>query len=603
MNDSRENKSPARPENRARARSAFFEKGAALPTRALIALLAGLRLRLLVRRLGGKGRFGALIGILFGLALAAALAIATTLGLQFLIARGGVVWTRFGLALSTFLTALFWVLWPVIALQVDEAQELDRYLHWPIKVSRLYLTQLTLSTLEPAALIFYPLLFGIVVALSSLAQNVALFWVAALLLLPSYVWMLLGSGRLLQSLLLHVLVSRRSGEAIASALLAFIALSMLLPAVDASWLFDRLAAFGQQANLGKIVHSTHAMELLPPGWLARGLWAAIGGDLASAAGYALAMGGVAMLASYLGWLAVDRFHRGGRQKRLRPSEHPSAIDAIDPPQNGDDSENRGDSSHRKNRNAARRRGAEKSAPACALLIAACELRQLWRTPKARLLFAVPFFLLVLLKIVGAPQLLSYARGSIWSGDLYAMLLLYALAVMGAQFLVNGYAYYGDAVALLFASPTPLGAWMIGRNLAFVVYAALQAIGLAALLVWALDADPRTLFLPLAGFGFAAALLFSAGNFLSATAPRRFHTALGRRDRPPAQSAFAVGILLTIAVGATAAVERLTERLFWSPLMSLPLLWAAGFLVYLASLSAAIRTTRKQRERLLAEIRD
>ncbi len=153
-----------------------------------------------------------------------------------------------------------------------------------------------------------------------------------------------------------------------------------------------------------------------------------------------------------------------------------------------------------------------------------------------MLFAVPFFLLIILKIVGASQLLLFVWGDSWACILWSMLGAYVLSMIGGQILANGFGYYSHAIRWVFWLPASHRAWIVGRNLAHGLFATVQFAGLGMVLFLFLpDTSSDLLALPVGSFFFGLFCMLCTGNMLSAIHPRRFHFRLARRDRPEPSS--------------------------------------------------------------------
>lgn len=319
--------------------SAQPRPAAALGLRVALRLLVALRLRLAGRRLAPAG---AVVGAGFSGLLALSVALAAGWGSYWLfagpLARGGAIWLDFGLALFSFLLGLFWLLWPVVAAQIDEAYELSRYFVYPVRPRTLYLAQTIIAFFEPATLLFAAPLVGMTIGLGA-ARGLPL--APALLLLVGYAFMCLAGGRLLANLLLGVLSSRRSGEFLLGAVMLLLLLSFLLPPVDTSWLTKRLGGFGANpADLRLLLRATLSMRHTPLGWLAVGLDATRRGASLSALVALLEMSGLAVVCWFAGLRALERFYRGGGARFWRrarratqsepgPTSPPSRRPAID----------------------------------------------------------------------------------------------------------------------------------------------------------------------------------------------------------------------------------------------------------------------------------
>lgn len=550
-----------------------------------MAELALLRLRLFGRSLGGAGWAGASLSVLALLGAAGGLG----LGGYLLFSRVPVltesrIWMAFFLALYFFLLGVFWILWPLVAAQVDDATELGRYLHFPIRPGRLYLVQTLSALLSPSAFFFYPALVGAGLGLARSLRPGA--W-PTLLLMTCFALMCLAVGRALLNLFLNVMAHRRSAELLFSALLAGLALAAVLPPVDASWLTARFAELAEAApeDLEEIRRAAHAMTDTPPGWIAHGLRAAARGYDATVLRTALGLLLVAGLAWGVGLWALLRFYRGARLWR-RDRKAPRATDRA------------------RARARARARGAWRLPGLSGPVAALCEreLRTLGRSPKGRLLFAMPFFLVILLRLVGAAPLLEYWLGGDWTAQLLAALAVYVLGSLAGQFFANQFGYDGQAVRLLYLLPPAPRDWLLGRNLAHGVYALVQYLALT-LLCFALlpGAAARGLSLPLLFFPVGLLVLLGVGNLLSVRHPRRFVFTLTRRDRPAAASfgvlAAVLGLLLALVAlalwGATAlGVPRA---------LGLLILGGLAVLSYLRLLPLAARELGRRREALVAGI--
>lgn len=539
-------------------------------------LVLGLRFRLASRKLRVRGALGAGLGGLLAAGLAGALGVGSYLlfgeieGIQ-----KSPVWLAFSLGLWAFLLGLFWVIWPVIAAQVDEAYELGRFFRLPVRPARLYAIQSLVGLVEPAVLFFYPALLG---AGLGLARGLAPGAGFSLALFAAYALMLVATGRALLNLFLNLMVSRRSGEILLVGFLVLLSLAALLPPVDAAWLFERLGALGgSDSDLGLLAQTAAALAATPPGLLARGLAAAAAGETGAALGALgtmLALGG---LAWFLGlWLLV-RYYRGGRGLRLLPRR------AAAPPR-------------------------PVSTGLCLPLVAdetaaVCEKewRALVSNPKARLLFAVPFFLVIILKIVGGAALLRWLWGDVWTALLLTVLGLYVLSVWGGQLFSNGFGFEGHAARWPFFSPAPLEHWLRGRALAQAAFVLAQLLGLFAVVLGLMPGVSwRLLGLPALILPAALMLVLGLGGLQSVRHPRRFHFQLSRRDRPSA-----TGVLMVLAgLGAVALAGLGALGLFGDgPGLWLALLGLVGLAALLlrALLGLAARELGARREALIEAV--
>ena len=526
----------------------------------ILGLILGVRFRIFWRRFGDSGCFGSIFGAL----LAVSLSLGLGVGSWCLFSKvdgitSDATWMAFTLSLFTFLVGLFWVVWPVVAAQVDEAYEMERYFRFPVRPLKLYTVALLKGLFEPNVLFFYPILAG---ALLGLASSLEPDTGTVLVLTASYTLMCVTTGRLLLNLMLNIMTSRRSAEILFAAILVALGLAVYIPTVDASWLFARLGEFGDTAqDINLLANTARALSVTPPGLLARGLAASASGHWQAAVGSASLMLFYAGLAWLGGLWLLLRFYRGGRGLRLLPKKAGGkGKKAV----------------HWERRTGWRLPWLAEQTQA----VFEMELRSLVSNPKARMLFAVPFFLLIILKIVGAGQLLMFTWGQAWTAALWSMLGAYVLSMMGGQILSNGFGYYSHAVRWIFWTPAPYNSWLVGRNLAHGIFAAAQFFGLGLVLfLFVPNTSTRLMGLPVGSFFFGLLCLLSVGNLMSVTNPRRFHYTLARRDRPEPISF--LWMIATLAFCAT--VTMVILGMFASSLLlenlSLLLLPALAYPVY------------------------
>jgi ABC-2 type transport system permease protein len=539
-------------------------------------LVLGLRFRLAARRLTGRGALGALLGGL----VAAGLSLGLGWGSYLLFGRiegiqASPVWTAFTLGLWCFLLGLFWVIWPVVAAQVDEAYELGRFLRFPVRPLRLYGLMTLVGLVEPAVLFFYPALVGAALGLS---RGLAPGWGFSAGLMLAYTLMLVATGRALLNLFLNVMVSRRSGEILFVAFLLLLSLAALLPPVDAAWLFERLGSLGGTgADLALLANTASALAATPPGLLARGLAAAAAGETQAAWGALLtmlALGGTAWLVGL--WL-LKRYYRGGRGLRFLPVRPPAPPAPV----------------------ATGWRLPWLSDAASAVF--ETELKALVSNPKARLLFAVPFFLVIILKVVGGAALLAWAWGGAWTAMLLAVLGLYVLSVLGGQLFANAFGYAGQAARWPFLTPAPLRDWLVGRNLAQAAFALAQLVGLGLVVLLLMPgASARLLGLPALLLPTALCLLLGVGNLVSIRHPRRFHHQLSRRDRPAAAAVmWTLGALGAMALAGLGALGVYGDGLALH--LALGWLLVLAVIAYRALLKVAARRLGEGREHVIQAV--
>ncbi len=539
-------------------------------------LVLGVRFGLFLRRLGGRGVIGAALGSLVATGIASGLG----LGAWWVFARvpavaANPIWMAFALGLFTFLIGLFWVIWPVIAAQVDEAYEMGRFFRYPVRPTRLYALQTLAGLVEPSVLFFYPILAG---ALIGLADSLRAPWPAAVGLTICFVFMCVATGRALLNLMLNVMTSRRSGEVLFAGLLIFLGLSALIPPVDASWLFARLGDFGgSPEDLSLLANTAKALGATPPGLLGRGLAAAAAGRAQAAFGAGALMLACAGVAWLFGLWLLKRFYRGGRGLRLFPSL----------------------TARRANRVRVRRGWKLPGLSGPVSAVFEREVRTLVGNPKGRMLFAVPFFLLIILKVVGAGQLFAYLWGDVWAAMLWTLLGAYVLSVLGGQLFANGFGYDGQAVRWIYWSPAPARAWLLGRNLAQGLFAGVQFLGLGAVLFALIPGATAELWLlPMSAFPLGLLVLLAVGNLVSIRHARHFHFSLARRDRPAATAFLWILVGLACCSLVVVACLALEAQRPGAGKGAMTMLIPLGVVAYRLLLPRAVRWLATHRETLV-----
>ncbi len=487
------------------------------------------------------------------------------------------LWSSFLLRFLFFVMSAVFVTWPVLAAGVDEHSELSRFATFPITSRRLFLTSTLASFFEPRSLAFMPALVGAVWGYWEQRPFPAAH--GALHLFAFYALNIAWSRAAL-TLLLNALRHRRSAEIMGTGFLSLLLLVAFAPPLplDVAWLQQALAGRSDALNaadpalLERLAVGREAFAQTPPGFCAVGIEAAARGRLASswlhaAATLAFALAGLALAH----WLLV-RFYR-----TLARPPRPRREREVPP-------------------------GSARDGAFYALLDR--ELSDWLRNPKARLLSAVPFFLLILLRFVRAPELATAAFGQAADTWVIAALCSYAGLVVGPNFAQNAFAYDGAGLALLFAAPIPLRRVLLTKNLVHGGAALVVALLLTAFYGFYV----RPVGLGAALFGVLALLgqlplLLGFGNVLSILAPRKFHASLSRRDRPPVVST--VAGLAIAAVGVAPGVFTLKRlggaapgALALAGLGALALALWGGYLLALPRAAALLESRREAVLRLI-----
>jgi ABC-2 type transport system permease protein len=482
------------------------------------------------------------------------------------------LWSSFLLRFVFFVMSAVLVTWPVLAAGVDESSELSRFATFPITSLRLFLASTLCALFEPRSLVFMPAVIGAAWGYWEQRPFPALYGASHLF---AFFALNVAWSRAALTLLLNVLRHRRSAEILGSGFLSLLLLVAFAPPLplDLSWLKQALqgaAALSTDPQLAaRLAAGRAAFGQMPPGFCAAGIELAARGELAASRGLAALTLAFALVGLGLAYLLLVRFYRtAGRPPKPRRER-------VAPP------------------------GSARDGAFFALLDR--ELSDWLRNPKARLLSAVPFFLLILLRFVRAPDLARAALGGAGDAWIVAALCSYAGLVVGPNFAQNAFAYDGPGLALLFAAPVPLRRVFLAKNLVHGGGALLVALLLTAL--YGVYVHPIGAAVAL--FGLLALLaqlpvLLGVGNLLSVLAPRKFHASLRRRDRPPLVSTV-VG--LACAAAGLAPVIALLKRLGPSPpgplaLGALGALASLTFAGYLVSLPRTVALLEARRETVL-----
>ncbi len=482
------------------------------------------------------------------------------------------LWSSFLLRFVFFVMSAVIVTWPVLAAGVDESSELSRFATFPLTSLRLFLASTLCALFEARSLVFMPAVIGAAWGywqqrpFPALHGAVHLFAFFAL----NVAW-----SRAALTLLLNVLRHRRSAEILGTGFLSLLLLVAFAPPlpIDFGWLRQALegaVALGEDPRLAeRLAVGRAAFGQMPPGFCAVGIELAARGDLATSGVLAALTLCVALVGLALAYLLLVRFYRTPARP-TRPRQ-----ERVAPP------------------------GSARDGAFFALLDR--ELSDWLRNPKARLLSAVPFFLLILLRFVRAPDLARAVVGDAGDAWIVAALCFYSGLVVGPNFAQNAFAYDGPGLALLFAAPVPLRRIFLAKNLVHGGGALLVALLLTAFYgVYVHPIGPAVSLFGLLALLVQLPMLLGVGNFLSVLAPRKFHASLRRRDRPPVVSTV-VG--LACAGVGLAPVVVLLRRLGSSPpgplaLSALGVLALFAFAGYRASLPWAVALLEARRETVL-----
>ena len=479
--------------------------------------------------------------------------------------------SQFYFNLLCFVTAMQWITWPVLSAGVEDASESRRYQSYPISTRRLLVAATLTSLLRPVSLFMFAPLIGAVVGYTSSHVESNVFMVPLLLL--AFIALCAGWSQAALYWVRDILRSHRSGQALGALLIALIVLGMLLPPLDISWLYQKSetgnANFG--LDLKESAQIAYAFSRIPTGYLGEALRALHDGRPLAAMADFLAM----LLLAALGLLIAQIQLSQSQHNKASHSESNNAMQAI--------------FLNARNTHAA---------------LARREALALWRNPRARLLLAVPFVLMVMFRLFSAHEMFVFFFGDNVDTWLMAVLATYAALLVTTTFTQNMFAEDGQGLYLLLAAPvTPKS---ILRAKAQVHTLVIGLAGLSSTMFYALYIGQVSLqdwFLVALGITLVIPITLIVGLFLSIYFPVSTDTSLNRRNRQSMAVSLA-GFLGTLA-GTSPLFLLLNYRhseAFY--------LWAYPVLVVALGLMIALyhyllpiagQQFNQRRERILAQI--
>jgi ABC-2 type transport system permease protein len=535
-------------------------------------LLWGLRLRTALNR---HGKSGALPGILAGIGLAVGSGVASSFtywATSHPVIAATPTWSRFSLRLAMFLVACVWASWSILTAGIDESAELTRFATFPIRPLRLYLASIFSGLLEPRTLIFYPV---IIAALAGFAQARPF---PVMLLLPAFALTLfvnLAWARVGLNLTLNVVRHRRSAEIMGGGFIVALLLVANIPPVDASWLLAFSQGLAANTNIDDtiIVNASNALSSTPPVQLAEAAIDLSVGHTEHLAGQASKLLVTALIGFGLAYWLLLRFYKN-TARAVRP---PKSRSAAAP------GRTRGGGTLR--------------------VLFEREFADLVRNPKARLLFAVPFFLAVVMRLISARTVAVFLAGPAADLWLLGAICTYA-SLMAMNFAQNTFAYDGTGLALLYAAPVSLRSVLVAKNLAIFAASGMTCLLLCLFYAVYLHAAPLSLFACV--FLIVASqipILVGFGNFLSSLAPRKYHASLRRRDRAPIFSTGFGFLAAIVAVIPSAAIARRGGHAApdLATVLALAIATAGAVAFYLVTMPKAADVLERRRELVLAAI--
>lgn len=328
--------------------------------------------------------------------------------------------SQFYLNLLCFITAMLWITWPVMSAGVEDASDSQRFQAYPVSIRRLLVASTLSSLLRPVSLFMFAPLLGAVVGYS-VSHVVRHGWLVPLLAC-SFLLMCAGWSQAALYWVRDVLRSKRNGQALGLLLIGLIALGIILPPVDISWIYQERtsdAPGGIGLDLEQYTNIAYAFSRVPAGYLGEGLRALH--DLQPQA--ALVDAAAMLLLAALGLLTAQVL-----------LSHTS----------------QGKASYRQESPSAQRVFLWTRTPLATLTLR--EILSLWRNPRARLLCAIPFVLMVLLRLFSAHALIVHFGGNDIDHWLMAVLAAYAVTLIASTFAFNSFGDDGQGLFQLLAAP-------------------------------------------------------------------------------------------------------------------------------------------------------
>lgn len=466
-----------------------------------VVLLWKMRMAMAQNRVRGAGRWlqslAAVMAYLPGIALG-------TLAYWFMThpaVTGEMAVSQFYLNLLCFVTAMLWVLWPILSAGVEDGSEKDRYQALPISETRLLAAAVISGLFRPVGCFMFGPLIGASAGYAVSHAPGSLLWTVILLL--AFIAMCATWSQLGIYWLRDLLRTRNNGESLTLALLLLVLTGLVLPPVDVGWLYEQGGGLGAQGalQLEQFANVALAFSKVPPGYLGEALLALAEGRPSRTL---LELSGMLILAM-LGLV-------GARNRLIGSHQREAATEAIQ--------------EHRWNIFAGN--GSVNN------LLVRREAFELWRNPRVRLLLTVPLVLIIVLHLVSANELIFHFFGSISQLWLMGGVGLYGAALLLLTFTHNTFAYDGRGLLLLTGAPvTPLQimaskARVHGMlSLVFGILVSLFywrfVVPELSVVWWLLCAASILVLVP---------LVVSIGLFVSVIFPVKFDASLNRRERQP-----------------------------------------------------------------------
>jgi hypothetical protein len=228
-----------------------------------------------------------------------------------------------------------------------------------------------------------------------------------------------------------------------------------------------------------------------------------------------------------------------------------------------------------------------------------ELRSLIRMPRFRVIFgmACVFGVFVFMTLSS-----NSGRFSFMSQNMLPMASLYGLLLLSDVLLMNVFGFDRGATQIYFVTPPAVSLAVRAKNLAAVVFIALQSLAVPLLsLLFRVQFSWLSLAAGLLSGAVVAVFLLAAGNLLSVYLPRPINPRNPFRQQAGGKVQLwllACTLGMFALVGAAFFARWATDR-DWVVLAILGLELAIGVLVYWISLDSALEEAMKSRERIVS----
>jgi ABC-2 type transport system permease protein len=230
-----------------------------------------------------------------------------------------------------------------------------------------------------------------------------------------------------------------------------------------------------------------------------------------------------------------------------------------------------------------------------------EMRTLIRMPRFRVLFGMAC---VFSLVVFMPVAMQAGENSFMGQNAVPVTSLYGLLLLSDALLLNIFGFDRGAAQVYFATPPKISAVIHAKNLAAVIFIALQSLAIPLLSV--LFRIRVTLMSVAAGFLSAAVVtifLLATGNMLSVVVPRPIDPKSAFRKQGATK--VQLWLLMTtfgmfLLVGSAFLARWATDQ-DWVLLATLGFEFLVGLVVYQIAMESTVERLNSRREQMMAEL--